>query len=257
MYTVYKHTSPSGKIYIGITSQNINERWRNGNGYLNQVFHKAIEKYGWENIKHEVLFENLTKEQAEKKEVELISFYKSNLKMYGYNVENGGNATGKHSDETKNKIGLKHKGKTVSDESKKRMRENHADVAKEKNPNYGKKYSEERKAQMSAARKGKQVGEENPMFGKKHKQESIERMKLSRKGRCTGKNNPKARSVIQLSMNGDYIKTFDCILDVEREFKLSKGCGALISSCAKGKRKSAYGFKWKYNNGGVIANGVV
>ena len=29
-YTVYMHTSPSGKRYIGITSTSVEERWRNG-----------------------------------------------------------------------------------------------------------------------------------------------------------------------------------------------------------------------------------
>jgi hypothetical protein len=30
-YTVYKHISPSNKVYIGITTEiNINKRWKNG-----------------------------------------------------------------------------------------------------------------------------------------------------------------------------------------------------------------------------------
>lgn len=44
-YIVYKHTSPSGKIYIGITSKVPRKRWSNGNGYLNNdYFTKAIKK---------------------------------------------------------------------------------------------------------------------------------------------------------------------------------------------------------------------
>lgn len=35
MYTVYKHTTPSGKVYIGITKQKPWQRWNNGNGYKN------------------------------------------------------------------------------------------------------------------------------------------------------------------------------------------------------------------------------
>ena len=46
-YTVYLHTSPSGKYYVGITGTSIEKRWKkNGEGYKNQVFYKAIEKYG-------------------------------------------------------------------------------------------------------------------------------------------------------------------------------------------------------------------
>ena len=55
-YVVYKHTSPSGKVYIGITGQDIHRRWRNnGEGYRGQLFYNAIKKYGWENISHEIL----------------------------------------------------------------------------------------------------------------------------------------------------------------------------------------------------------
>lgn len=35
-YTVYKHTFPNGKIYIGITKQAPSKRWRNGTGYSGQ-----------------------------------------------------------------------------------------------------------------------------------------------------------------------------------------------------------------------------
>ena len=47
-YTVYKHTSPSGKVYIGITSIDVVRRWANGKNYVNCIcFNRAIQKYGW------------------------------------------------------------------------------------------------------------------------------------------------------------------------------------------------------------------
>lgn len=68
MYTVYLHTSPSRKRYVGITCQKPKHRWQNGLGYCyNEYFTNAIKKYGWDNIKHEILFENLTKEEAKRK----------------------------------------------------------------------------------------------------------------------------------------------------------------------------------------------
>lgn len=92
-YVVYKHTSPNGKCYIGMTRQNPPEkRWGyNGNGYCdNEHFSRAISKYSWENIKHEILFTNLTKEEAEQKEIELIAFYDSMNPDKGYNMTPGG-----------------------------------------------------------------------------------------------------------------------------------------------------------------------
>lgn len=72
-FCVYKHTSPNGKVYIGITCQKPSYRWSEGNGYKNNVyFYRAIQKYGWESFQHEVLFTGLSKENARKKEVELI-----------------------------------------------------------------------------------------------------------------------------------------------------------------------------------------
>lgn len=132
-YTVYMHTSPSGKRYIGITSTSVEERWRNGRGYLYKykekdeykqpAFANAIIKYGFDSFKHEVVVSNLTKEEAEKKEIELIAYYKSNQPEYGYNISNGGNYAGKHSEETKRKIGDFNKGKITSEETKRKMSE--------------------------------------------------------------------------------------------------------------------------------------
>lgn len=86
-YIVYKHTSPSNKVYIGISKYDPKYRWLNGRGYKHQSrFFNAIIKYGWLNIKHEVLFSNLTKKEALDKEEELIQSYRSYDKRYGYNI---------------------------------------------------------------------------------------------------------------------------------------------------------------------------
>lgn len=39
MYCVYKHTTPNGKVYIGITSKNPLKRWNNGIGYSKGGYH--------------------------------------------------------------------------------------------------------------------------------------------------------------------------------------------------------------------------
>lgn len=91
-YIVYKHTNKiNGKLYIGITSVDVKSRWKNGNGYNRQsYFYNAIQKYGWENFDHEILFDNLSKNDACIKEAEMIAYYKSNEKEFGYNIASGG-----------------------------------------------------------------------------------------------------------------------------------------------------------------------
>ena len=96
-YYVYRHTSPSGKIYIGITFRNPKVRWgKNGIYYKSNVkFYNAILKYGWDNIKHEVLLSKCTKEEAIVFEKLLIAHYKG-LNI-SYNIADGGEgSTGVH-----------------------------------------------------------------------------------------------------------------------------------------------------------------
>lgn len=89
-YTVYIHTFPNGKKYIGITRQNVKKRWGYGTGYNQQVVGKAIKKYGWKNIKHEIVKDNLSQEEACLLEQKLIKKYKTNQQEYGYNLSIGG-----------------------------------------------------------------------------------------------------------------------------------------------------------------------
>jgi predicted GIY-YIG superfamily endonuclease len=117
-YVVYVHIFPNNKKYVGITSQDVNRRWKNGKGYQNQIINSAIQKYGWHNTEHKILYTNLTKEEAEQKEIELISEWQTNKKTKGYNIANGGNCQGSFSDETKNKISFALKGIVFTQEEK-------------------------------------------------------------------------------------------------------------------------------------------
>lgn len=92
LYCVYMHRNKiNDKKYIGITCRKPEHRWgKDGHSYKGQVFKKAIEKYGWNNFYHVILFNELSAEDAYKKEQELIKLYKSNQKEFGYNLSAGG-----------------------------------------------------------------------------------------------------------------------------------------------------------------------
>lgn len=114
-YCVYKHTHlASNRVYIGITCQTVNQRWRNGEGYKKSpYFYNTIKKYGWDSFSHEVLFDNLTKEQAEQLEIELIAEYDSTNELKGFNLASGGQGATSHkvSDEARKKMSEAKKGK--------------------------------------------------------------------------------------------------------------------------------------------------
>ena len=97
-YTVYRHISPTGKSYIGITKQNIERRFQNGNGYNTQpAFYRAIKKYGWNNFSHEILKTNLTEKEASEKEQYYIKEVYKSLAPKGYNTAEGGTTGSKNS----------------------------------------------------------------------------------------------------------------------------------------------------------------
>ena len=80
------------KIYIGITGNIPEYRWNEGKRYKqNRHFYSSIKKYGWNNFDHIILYENLSKKEAEIKEIELIKHYDSTNKEKGYNMQKGGN----------------------------------------------------------------------------------------------------------------------------------------------------------------------
>ena len=266
-YIVYMHTCPNKKVYIGITSLSTKERWKNGKGYKsNNHFTNAIEKYGWENITHSILFSGLTKQEAEKIEIELIKKYDSTNPQKGYNLRFGGNATSVSS-EIRQKMSKSHIGLTASDETKKKLS---AAKSGKNNPFYGKKLTEKQKQllksgyqkymdipgvrekradvarklweneefriMMSETNKGKNnyfygkkfCGPLNANFGKKMPRHVADALSAAN-----------SKKIICLELNKIYSSASDAAKDM--------GCTvSAISHAAKGKVKTCCGFHWEY-----------
>ena len=89
MYSIYKHTTPDGKVYIGQTSRKPEYRWNSGKGYTrkkHKEFYEAILTYGWDNISHEILETVKTSQEAKNRESYYIFLYNSGNPNYGYNI---------------------------------------------------------------------------------------------------------------------------------------------------------------------------
>ena len=224
-YLVYKHTCPNNKAYIGITKLNPLVRWgKNGSNYRGQVFYLAILKYGWDNIKHEILYTDLSKEEAEHKEVELIAEYKSNNKEYGYNIDNGGNYGGSRSKETREKISQSLKRTLNTKEGK----EIHSRAS------IGRKHSEEWRIMMSEIHSGKVVS-----------QDTREKISQANKGH-THTEETKERIGKTLCIPIICIETREIYWgtrDAERKTGIA---GSSINKCVKHKLKRAGGYHWEY-----------
>lgn len=194
------HISPSGKRYYGITGQEAKKRWANGKGYINNKhFYNSINKYGWDNFQHIVLFENLTENEAKLLEQCYIALYDTTNQDRGYNISTGGEGGNgcKRSEETRKKLSKAHKGKIspnygkhLTEEHKKKIKENHADFSGKNHPMYGKGYL------------------------------------------VSGKNNSQARSVICITTG----KIFYTGIEASKYYNIDNSA---ITKCCKGKRKSA------------------
>lgn len=118
--TVYMHKNKTnGMVYIGITSQKPERRWKNGNGYKsNEHFFNSIKKYGWDGFYHIIIKENITHDEAALLEQELIQNFDATNPEKGYNKTKGGDRNFP-SDQTIKKIKEAHKNKLHSGNFKK------------------------------------------------------------------------------------------------------------------------------------------
>jgi group I intron endonuclease len=221
------HKLPNKKVYIGITSLNPERRWRKGEGYKNNKhFYSAILKYGWNNIEHIVMFEDLTKQEACEKEKELILKMKSHDRAFGYNFTFGGESY------------------EFTPEIKEKLKVNHSHAWN------GRHHSEETKAKISKANKGRMFSEEHKEKIKKNhshcktfegRHHSIEsRRKISENHfRLYGADNPSAKKVKCVETG----IIFETIKEAADQTHANKNH---ISSCCNGHRKTCGGYHWEF-----------
>ena len=248
-HCVYKHTSPSGKVYIGMTKQRPAIRWRNGLGYKgNEHFYKAICKYGWDGFKHEIIVSGLSYEDAANMEISLISSHNAVDRAFGYNFRYGGSRSA-HSEETRRKMSIAsmgQKGRSPSPEE--RLAISKALTGRKVSPETcaaiskaltGKKRSPEACANNSKAQTGKKLSEQTRLLMSKKQKERP--MTESWERRL--KDGLRGRPVEQLDLDGNVIARFNRMLDAANSFNVSRSA---IWMVCKGHNITCKGYKWRY-----------
>jgi len=241
MAYVYKiHFRDSERIYIGSA---LDFKKRKGshlstlrnNKHRNIHLQRAYDKYGEDKMFFEIIEEGIDPEQ-------LIAIEQSWIDNYSfemlYNIcPTAGNTYGREHTE----------------DSKKLISENHADVSGENNPmfgtkgekspNYGKKRSEETRRKMSEALRGKEswckgkkrpkhsermTGEDNPFYGKEHSDETKEKLRKAQRERLLSKGGKKLSITIVREMRTRYNEEKITITALAKEYGISRNYATQI-----------------------------
>ena len=283
---IYKYVSPSGKVYIGQTTQE-NRRRRTfldvNKSYGGDKIDAARRKYGPENFAYEVLYRASfsTSQEAtlelDKMEEYYITVYDSYLN--GYNMTYGGYTTrgfrftpeqieqmsrmrtGKklrpRTDEEKAAHSAVMRERWASDEyranrndsSEEHRKKLSESVKGEKNGMYGKTHTEDARKKMSQSR----TGEKNIWFGEikdESYREKIRKSLVKYRQENPVSNDTKRRISKAISVA---VRQYSMEGVFVAEFPSASiaGIGTGIDSsciikCCKGKRRMAGGYLWKY-----------
>lgn len=224
----------TGKQYVGQTTRlDIHTRWnqhKKGKYSLGRYIRAAYCKYGIDNFKFEIICVCFD-DDCDKYEDDYIIKY-GTLAPNGYNLRAGGGNNGKHHPDTIKLMSERLKGRQVaphSVETRKKISEANKGA---KNPNYGKKMSEEQKRKISATRKERiESGQIKYAMSKA----SLLNLTKSRN----------RRKVTQCTITGEYISTYESVANASRQTGIPDCCIRDVLNPKK-THKTAYGFIWKY-----------
>lgn len=164
LYLVYKTTNLiNGKYYIGCHQTN-----KRDDGYLGSgvILKRAIEKYGSENFKREILFEAATQWEMFEKERELVDITDPN----SYNMKRGGQGGWDYTNASKKNL----YGRNGENGKKQLPNATRCFQEKMKNEDFRKKFSQ---SVSVALKKGYESGEIiKPFLGKQHTKETKQKI---------------------------------------------------------------------------------
>lgn len=273
MWTIYRHIFPNGKSYIGQTKIELHKRFQNGEGYKGcPLIYRAIQKYGWTSVQTEIIKDNISSlEEANLLEEYYINYYDTQNPNVGYNIAPGGGVINKINEQQQKQIYIEWNNNLGVKEIATKLNINRNTVAyyleqfgisiQERlqrvnssishslrkidrtsiynewlnHPDY--KFLEE-KFNCSRDTIRRALEEHNVSV---HERTVSQHQKLK-----SSPNGYNKKSINQYDLNGNFIKTFDSIADANRALNKAPNASCITSVC-KGRRKTAYGFKWAYN----------
>lgn len=258
MYCVYKHTGPTGKVYIGITKRNPQKRWNGGRGYIdNRYFYRAIQKYGWDSFTHKIIETKLSQSEAVERERYYIEKYNSTDPEYGYNIEAGGLSGSARFTESMRET-FSERGKRVTSERPELLKimqdaqrkyfadENNRKKQSEKQKQRYQEHPELRKL-ISEKNKARWTDEVRKQFGEVQK--AVKGTPEARK-HARDMHKAQMRPIEQLTLDGHVVAQYECIGDAVRA---TGTCRQNIMCVLKHKktkagneRQTAGGYKWRY-----------
>jgi len=174
------------KRYIGQTTKGEGVRWRGRLATILKIYrtphlNNSIKKYGIDNFKIKIIDSAKDKKELDDKEEYYILKYNTLNRDFGYNLRHGG-SSGNLTQETKDKISKKLKGRVYSKETLQKYSER---MKGKGNVMYGKTHSKETREKIRKTRekRGLNKKKNNPMYGKKHSKETIEKIRQKAIGR--------------------------------------------------------------------------
>lgn len=229
---VYKYTAPNNKVYIGITTRPEERYKEHRSKRTDTLFQRAIDKYGFENLKYDILEEYELPaielwEKLTNREKFYIKQYDSSNKEKGYNLTNGGVGV----------LGYKFSEEDLKRRSEAMMGKNNPMYGKI-NPFKNKKHTAEAKRKMSEWHSGKKLSEEHKKkiakagIGRKHTQSSINKMREA-----------------QTKIHGKAVRNITTGKEYKSVSEAARDLGTTsssISAVCKGKRKTIYKQKLEY-----------
>lgn len=282
MYYIYCHTFPNGKRYIGITRTSPKRRWGKGRNYNTcPLMDRAVRKYGWENIKHEVIDTAESREEAEVKERQYIEQFMSDQPEHGYNILPGGDvATNPLTEEIRYKLGNGQRGRSRTDEEKSRIsagvREtfsrpdsnghlgmHHADSARQKmSKSQTERWSKDQSLREAASERMRQrmsdpefraeVTENLSRYRRKPgewtmSEEAKAKIGAHNLGKWVGDKSPCSKPVLQYDRDGNFIRRWSNASEVERAGIASR---SNVAKCCRGVPhvKTVGGFVWRFED---------